>query len=134
VLLASNDATGNVALLDANGNLLAGPQVRLAGSISVAAANSNGIEFAIDVTAGGSAQVLLLDAQLNLQAAYATAGAAGLVFSPMANRSTWTSRTETRAILSASGLVKSGHFSAGFAALDGARLHAWRKGSYGYAD
>jgi hypothetical protein len=65
VLAASNDATGNVALLDANGNLLAGPQVRLAGSISVAAANSNGSEFATDVTIEP-----------------AGAGAAGLVFSP----------------------------------------------------
>jgi hypothetical protein len=47
VFAASNDATGNVALFDANGNLLAGPQVPLTGSISVAAANSNGTEFAI---------------------------------------------------------------------------------------
>ena len=81
VLAAANDTTGEVALFDANGNLLASPQVPLAGVISVAAANANGTQFAIAVTAGGVSQVLLLDANLNTLATYATSGAAGLVFS-----------------------------------------------------
>ena len=81
VLVAANDSSGDVALFDANGNLLAGPLAPLAGTIPVVAANSSGTNFAIAVTAGGSSQVLLLDSKLNTLAIYATPGASGLVFS-----------------------------------------------------
>lgn len=81
VLAAANDATGEVALFDGSGNLLVGPQVPVAGSISLAAANSNGTQFALQVTSGGQPQILLLDSKLNELATYATSGAAGLVFS-----------------------------------------------------
>jgi hypothetical protein len=81
VLAAANDSTGELAIFDSNGNLFFGPIVPKAGAISVAAANSNGSQFAIGVMAGGVAQVLLLDSQLNVQGTYATEGATGLVFS-----------------------------------------------------
>ena len=81
VLVAANDSSGEVAIFNANGNVLAGPQAALAGSISVAAANSTGTKFAIAVTAGGTSQVLLLDSKLNTLATYATPGVSGLVFS-----------------------------------------------------
>ena len=80
-LAAANDSTGELAIFDSNGNLFFGPIVPKAGAIFVAAANSNGSQFAIGVTAGGVAQVLLLDSQLNVLGTYATGGATGLVFS-----------------------------------------------------
>lgn len=111
VLAAANDASGQVAIFDANGHLAAGPQPPLAGSISVAAANADGSRFAIAVTAAGLSQVLLLDSNLNTLATYATPGAAGLLFSadgqslyvdePYGNAS-------VISILSASSLQKSG--------------------------
>jgi hypothetical protein len=81
VLVAANDSNGEVALFDGNGNLLAGPQTPLAGTISLAAANGTGTMFAMTVSAGGASQVLLLDSKLNTLASYATPGASGLVFS-----------------------------------------------------
>lgn len=81
VLVAANDSTGQLALFNASGNVIAGPSVPLAGAISWAAANSNGSMFAVAISAAGSSQVLLLDGHLNLLGAYASAGPAGLVFS-----------------------------------------------------
>jgi hypothetical protein len=81
VLTAANDSSGELAIFDSNGNLIAGPLAPLAGAISAAAANSNGSSFAVAINAGGVAQVLLLDAGLNLLGSYASTGAVGLVFS-----------------------------------------------------
>lgn len=81
VLAAANDSSGNVAVFGASGTLLAGPQAPLTGTISLAAANGHGSQFAIEVSAGGSSQILLLDPKLNTLATYPTSGAAGLVFS-----------------------------------------------------
>jgi hypothetical protein len=81
VLAAANDSSGELAVFDSNGNLIAGPLVPRAGAISAAAANSDGSRFAVAITAGGVAGVLLLDAGLNLLASYASTGAVGLVFS-----------------------------------------------------
>ncbi len=81
VLAAANDSSGELAVFDQNGNLIAGPQAPMAGAISLAAADSDGSRFAIAITAGDAAQVLLLDASLNLLGSYASTGAVGLVFS-----------------------------------------------------
>jgi len=81
VLAAANDSSGELAVFDQNGNLTAGPQAPLAGGVSAAAANSDGSRFAIAITVGGAAQVLLLDASLNLLSSYSSVGAARLVFS-----------------------------------------------------
>ncbi|MGB7498101.1 MAG: IPT/TIG domain-containing protein [Candidatus Acidiferrum sp.] len=81
VLVAANDTSGSLTVFDSNGNLLAGPSVPLAGSISAAAAYSDGSLFAVAVSLGGTPQVLLLDASLNLLGSYSSAGPAGLVFS-----------------------------------------------------
>jgi hypothetical protein len=53
----------------------------MAGTISLAAANSDGSRFAIAIAANSSTQVLLLGSQLNLLASYSTSDVAGLVFS-----------------------------------------------------
>lgn len=81
VLAAANDSSSELALFSANGVLLAGPVAPVAGTISVAAANSDGSRFAINVTAGGTSQILLLDAKFNTLASYATSGASSLLFS-----------------------------------------------------
>ena len=47
VIVASNDATGEVAVFDSNGNLLIGPKALGSGAISFAAANSDGSRFAV---------------------------------------------------------------------------------------
>jgi hypothetical protein len=81
VLATANDASGELAVFDSNGNLVVGPVAPMAGAISAAAANSDGTVFAAAVAAGGGTQVLLLDANLNLLGNYSSAGPAGLVFS-----------------------------------------------------
>ncbi len=81
VLAAANDSSGELAVFNAAGNVVAGPSVPLAGAISCAAANSNGSTFAVAISAGGSAQVLLLNGSLNLLGTYASTGPAGIVFS-----------------------------------------------------
>ena len=86
VLAAANDSTGELALFDSAGNVVAGPLTLGAGLISIAAGNSDGSRFAVLFAASGSTQLLLLDATLNQVAAYAPAIAHGVVFSIDGNR------------------------------------------------
>lgn len=81
VLAAANDASGELAIFDRNGVLLAGPAAPVSGTISVAAENADGSLFAICILAGTTAQVLLLDSHLNQLGSYPSPGPAGLVFS-----------------------------------------------------
>ena len=114
VLAAANDSSGEIAVFDGTGNLLVGPQAPLAGAISLAAANSDGSRFAVAITAGGVAQVLLLDASLNLLGSYASSGATGLVFS-LDGQSLYVAEPYGNAgvvsVLSASNLQKLGQIS-----------------------
>jgi hypothetical protein len=80
VLAAANDSSGQLAVFDCNGDLVAGPTTPLAGTISAAAASSDGSLFAVAVLAGSTAQILLLDTSLNLLGSYNSSGPAGLVF------------------------------------------------------
>ncbi len=81
ILAAANDSSGQLAVFDTHGALVAGPAAPVAGAISVAAANADGSRFAVAVSAGGASQVLLLDASLNTLGVYSPQGPAGLVFS-----------------------------------------------------
>lgn len=81
LLAAANDASGNVALFDAAGNLLAGPVVVGSGAISLAAANPNAGEFAVVLGTGSGAQVITLGASLNSLHAHGIAAAHGIAFS-----------------------------------------------------
>ena len=81
VLVAANDSSGELAVLDASGSVAVGPLAPLAGTISLAAANADGSQFAIAIPLGSAVQVLLLDANLNHLGSYTSAGPAGLVFS-----------------------------------------------------
>jgi hypothetical protein len=80
-IVAAADASGQLSILDSNGSVVAGPQAPLAGNVSLVAANPDGSRFAVALTASGSTQVLLLDAQLNLVATQPTAAIGGLTFS-----------------------------------------------------
>lgn len=81
LLATANDSSGNVALFDAAGNLIAGPVVAGIGPISLAAANADGSAFALLLEAGTGAQVITLGASLNSLRAYGVAAAHGLAFS-----------------------------------------------------
>jgi hypothetical protein len=85
VLAAANDASGEIALFDANGNVVAGPRTLGGGTISLVAANGDGSRFALAFSSNGSNQVLLLDGGLNLMHSYALASASGVVFSRNGN-------------------------------------------------
>ena len=82
LLTAANDASGEVAVFDANGSLVAGAQAVATGTIAAVAANSNGTQFAMLLNTNAGQQVLLLNSQLNVTATYAATDTAGLVFSP----------------------------------------------------
>src|SRR5438309_441913 len=81
VLGAANDSSGELALFDSAGTVVAGPLTLGAGLTSIAAANSDGSRFAVLLAASGSTQLLLLDASLKQVAAYVPAVAHGVAFS-----------------------------------------------------
>jgi len=81
VLAAANDTSGELALYDEGGNVVAGPVTLGTGQIPWAAANSDGSQVAAVFVANGSAQVLLLDGTLKQTASYVPATVHGAVFS-----------------------------------------------------
>ena len=81
VLVAAGDASGELAVYDANGNVLAGPHGLGTGTVPLAAANLDGTRYAAVFVSNGSSQVLLLDGSLNPAGSYATSAVNGLVFS-----------------------------------------------------
>jgi hypothetical protein len=81
VLAAANDSSGELALYDSNGHVVAGPHTPGTGLIRNLAANSDGSRFAAISAISGGAQLLLLDGSLNQVASYATALPRGLAFS-----------------------------------------------------
>jgi len=81
VLVAASDASGEVALYNANGNVFAGPQGLGSGTVPLVAANPDGSRYAVVFVANGSSQVLLLDGALNQVGVYQTTVVNGMVFS-----------------------------------------------------
>ena len=81
VLAAANDSSGELALFDAGGNVVAGPVTLGTGTLPWAAANNDATRFAVVFAAGTNTQVLLLDALLHQVAAYVPANVSGLTFS-----------------------------------------------------
>ncbi|HUN62210.1 MAG TPA: IPT/TIG domain-containing protein [Candidatus Sulfotelmatobacter sp.] len=81
VLAAANDTSGELAVFNSSGALIAGPAAPLAGTVTSVAANSNGSSFAVAVSAGAASQVLLLNANLGMIASYNSTRPAGLLFS-----------------------------------------------------
>ena len=80
-VLAANDSSGELALFDAIGNLLTGPQAPASGAIPLAAASADGSHFAVVFTSGATSQLAMLDSHLNAVSNYSTHSPAGLVFS-----------------------------------------------------
>src|SRR5712692_6938667 len=85
VLAAANDSSGELALFDSGGNVVAGPLTLGTGSILIIAANSDASRFAALFAANGSTQLLLLDASLKQVGAYVPAIAHGVTFSADGN-------------------------------------------------
>jgi hypothetical protein len=81
VLVAASDASGELAVFDANGNVLAGPHGLGSGTIPLVAANLDGTRYAAVFVSNGSSQVLLLDGSLSPAGSYTTSAVNGLVFS-----------------------------------------------------
>ncbi len=81
VLVAASDASGELAVYDSNGNVLAGPHGFGTSTIPLVAANPDGTRYAAVFVSNGSSQVLLLDGSLNQVATHASSGVNGLVFS-----------------------------------------------------
>lgn len=81
VLAAANDSSGEMALFDSSGTVVAGPLTRGTGSIPWLAANNDASRFAAAFVPSGSTQILLLDASLQQLAAYTAASVHGVAFS-----------------------------------------------------
>jgi hypothetical protein len=85
ILVAANDTSGEIGVLDANGNVVTAPQTLGSGTISLVTANTDGSRFAVVFTLNGNTQILLLDAALNQAALRATTSVHGMAFSRDAN-------------------------------------------------
>jgi len=81
VMVAASDASGELAIYDSNGNVLAGPHGLGNGTIPLVAANLDGSRFAAVFVSNGATQVLLLDGSLNPAGTYSSSAVNGLVFS-----------------------------------------------------
>jgi hypothetical protein len=82
VFVAANDTSGEIALFDANGKIIVGPQTIGGGTILYAAANQDASRFAVVFASNANLQLLLLDGALNQIAARPLTAAHGLAFSP----------------------------------------------------
>jgi hypothetical protein len=82
VFVAAADSSGNLAILDSNGNIVTGPIAAGNGSISFVAASSDGSNFALVLASNGVSQIILLGGALNQIAAQSSTGVSGLMFSP----------------------------------------------------
>jgi hypothetical protein len=81
VMVGANDSSGNVAIFARDGVVSTGPRSLGSGAISWVAANSSGSRFAAVFTAGGTTQLVLLDAGLNQLGAYGSPEIEGVAFS-----------------------------------------------------
>lgn len=82
VIVAANDSSGELAVYDAGGSVIAGPHGLGSGTIPLVAANLDGSRFAAVFVSNGVAEVILLDAAFDQLAAYAASFVNGVVFSP----------------------------------------------------
>jgi len=86
VLAAANDSSGELALFDSAGNVVAGPLTLGTGLIPRLAANSDGSRFAVIFASSSATQLLLLDASLKQVSSYLPAIVHGVAFSTDGNR------------------------------------------------
>jgi hypothetical protein len=81
ILAAANDSSGEIAVYDSGGNLVAGPLTLGTGLIPLVGADSDASRFAVLFVSSVGTQLLLLDASLKQIAAYVPGIAHGLTFS-----------------------------------------------------
>jgi hypothetical protein len=81
IVVAAADASGELAVFDANGSAVAGPRSLGAGTLPLVAANIDGTRFAVQFISAGATQLILLDAALNKIASPISFNAQGLAFS-----------------------------------------------------
>jgi IPT/TIG domain len=81
IIVAANDTSGEAAIFDATGAVLAGPRGFGAGTIPLVAANPDGTRFAVAFVSSSAAQLFLLDAALNQVASPVSFSAQGVSFS-----------------------------------------------------
>jgi hypothetical protein len=81
IIVAASDASGDLAIFDANGAAIAGPHGLGAGTIPLVAANPDGSRFAVAFLSAGAAQIVLLDSALNQIASPVSFSAQGFAFS-----------------------------------------------------
>jgi hypothetical protein len=81
VLAAANDSSGEIAIYNATGSIVAGPLALGAGTIPSIAANPDASRFAVVYAPSGNTQVLLLDGSLNQIGVYLPATVSGVAFS-----------------------------------------------------
>jgi len=81
VLAAANDSSGELALFDSGGNVVAGPFSVGTGAIPFAAANNDASRFAVALASGGNVQFFLLDASFQQTGAYLATALYGVTFS-----------------------------------------------------
>jgi IPT/TIG domain len=81
VVVAASDNSGEIALFDSNGNVVAGPRGLGSGAIPQVAANIDGSAYAAILISNGSPQLIVLDASLNPIAGPVPTNATSLIFS-----------------------------------------------------
>ena len=81
VLAAANDSSGELAMFDGMGNVVAGPRTLGAGLIQPVSANQDGTRFAVVIASNGGAQLSILDAALNPIGFYSPSNVHGVTFS-----------------------------------------------------
>jgi hypothetical protein len=81
VLVASNDSSGELALFDSSGALVAGPVTLGSGTVLQAAASPDASHFAVAFSSNGTTEILLLDSTLASRGGYVTSSPLGVVFS-----------------------------------------------------
>ncbi len=81
VLAAANDSSGELALFDSGGHVVAGPLTLGAGLLPAVAANIDGSRFAAVFAGSGGTQLHLLDASLIQVGNYVPASVHGVTFS-----------------------------------------------------
>lgn len=80
-LVSSNDSSGEVALFDPDGTLVAGPATLGSGAITALAATQDGSRFGATLMTGMTTQVDLLGPTLNVLSSYTAAETRGILFS-----------------------------------------------------
>ena len=81
MMVAASDNSGELAIFDNDGNVVAGPRGLGAGTLPLVAANADASRFAVSFVSNGVTQLYLLDSALNPVAGPISANATSLVFS-----------------------------------------------------